>query len=297
MKIGLIDCDGFKFPNLALMKLSAYHKTQGDDVRWVGIGAFDKTYISKVFTYKKTDIGFLASLGEVIQGGTGFNNNILPENIEHIMPDYSLYKTDKAYGFLTRGCPNNCPWCIVPEKEGDIKANADITEFWNGQKEAVLLDNNVLASKYGIKQIEKIRHLGIKIDFNQGLDCRLIDKSIAKLLAETKWINFLRLACDTKKQIPYIKKALEKFNRYGFKNYRVFVYVLVKDIPDALERVEFLKELGCNPFAQPYRDFKTNKEPAKELKHFARWVNHKAIFKSVSWKEYNWNKEHPSTKI
>lgn len=286
MNVGLIDIDGFKFPNLALMKLSAYHKSIGDRVEWVGIGNYDKTYISKVFTYTKSDIGYLSSLGDVVKGGTGLNNDTLLDEVEHIMPDYSIYKTNKAYGFLTRGCPNKCSWCVVPKKEGDIKPNADITEFWGGQKEVVLLDNNVLASDYGIKQIEKINKLKIKIDFNQGLDARRIDKQIAKLLSKVKWTRQLRLACDTKSQIPHIKKALKHLNSYGLKNYKVFVYVLVKDIPDALERVEFLRSVGCDPFAQPYRDFITNKEPKKELKKFARWVNHKAIFKSVKWEDY-----------
>ncbi len=286
--IGLIDCDGFKFPNLALMKLSAYHKQKGDNVSWAGLKDVDKTYISKVFTYKKFNVSSFFDLGEIVTGGTGLNNNTLADKIEHIMPDYSIYKTKKAYGFLTRGCPNKCSWCIVPKKEGGIKANADITEFWTNQKEAVLLDNNVLASDHGLNQIEKIIDLKIKIDFNQGLDCRIIakNKSIAKLLSEVKWIRFLRMACDTKSQIPYIKKALKNLNEYGFKNYRVFVYVLVKDIEDALERVLFLKDIGCNPFAQPYRDFETNKEPDKSLKRFARWVNHKAIFKNVEWDDY-----------
>ena len=94
------------------------------------------------------------------------------------------------------------------------------------------------------------------------------------------------MACDTKSQIPYIEKALSNLNKYGFKNYRVFVYVLVKEIPDALDRVMFLKEKGCSTFAQPYRDFETNKEPNYEQKKFSRWVNHKAIFKTVQFSEY-----------
>jgi len=287
-KIGLIDVDGHNFPNLALMKLSAYHKNKGDEVEFVTIGNYDKTYMSKVFTYTQDFAPTFSNLGEVIKGGSAYNMSILPEEIEHIMPDYSLYNANKAYGFLTRGCPNKCQWCIVPKKEGEIVENADITEFWNGQKEAILLDNNVLAHEHGLKQIEKIINLGIKIDFNQGLDARIIanNKDIAKLLSRVKWIRYLRMACDTKSQIPYIDKALTNLNECGFKNYIVFVYVLVKNIPDALERVEFLKEKGCSPFAQPYRDFTTNNEPEKELKQFARWVNHKAIFKSVEFKNY-----------
>jgi len=150
------------------------------------------------------------------------------------------------------------------------------------------MDNNVLAHEHGLKQIEKIIKLGVKVDFNQGLDSRIIanDKSIAELLSKVKWIRYLRLACDTKSQIPYIEQSLENLNEYGLKNYRVFVYVLVKEIPDALERVMFLKEKGCIPFAQPYRDFINNKQPTNEQRRFARWVNHKAVFNTVEWSQY-----------
>lgn len=288
-KIGLIDIDGHNFPNLALMKLSAFHKQKGDDVSFVTIGDYDKTYMSKVFTFSADFINGFGNYGEVVTGGTGFNKtNTLSDEIEHIMPDYSLYKTDKAFGFLTRGCPNKCGWCVVPKKEGVIKQNADITEFWNGQKEAVLLDNNVLSHKHGLEQIEKIIDLGIKIDFNQGLDARLIanNKDIAELLSRIKWSRYLRMACDTKSQMPFIEKALENLNGFGFKNYRVFVYLLVKDIEDAHERALFLKEKGCSPFAQPYRDFENNILPTKEQRNFARWVNHKAIFKTIDYKDY-----------
>lgn len=289
-KIGLIDVDGHNFPNLALMKISAYHKSIGDNVEFVTIGNYDKTYISKVFTFTPDfQLGF-GNYGEIIKGGTGFKlNNTLPLEIDKLSPDYSIYpKFTSAYGFLTRGCPNKCSWCIVPSKEGKIKPYADIEDFLQNKKEAILMDNNVLAHNYGLEQIEKIIKLGVKIDFNQGLDARIIaeNKEIAKLLSKVKWIRYLRLACDTKSQMPYIEKALENLNLYGVKNYKIFVYVLVKEIEDALERVEFLKEKGCNPFAQPYRDFDLNLLPTKEQKQFSRWVNHRAIFKTVKWDKY-----------
>jgi len=288
-KIGLIDIDGHNFPNLALMKLSAFHKQKGDNVEFVTIGDYDKTYMSKVFTFSPEFVNGFGNYGEVINGGTGFNKtNTLPDEIEHLMPDYSLYKTDKAYGFLTRGCPNKCQWCIVPKKEGSIKGNADITEFWNGQKEAVLLDNNVLASDFGLKQIEKIIDLGIKIDFNQGLDARLIanNEDIAKLLSRVKWAKPLRMACDQKSQMKYIEKATELLRKYNTTPKNYFIYLLVKDIEDAYERALFLEDLKLDPFAQPYRDFENNILPTKEQKMFSRWVNHKAIFKTIDWKDY-----------
>ena len=287
MKVGLIDVDGHHFPNLALMKLSAYHKLKGDHVEFIRVGKYDITYASKVFTYTSDYWPLLADLGKVIKGGTGYNySTVLEHEIEHIMPDYSLYNETRAIGFLTRGCPNKCSWCVVPKKEGDIKSNADITEFWNGQKEAILLDNNVLASDWGLKQIEKIIDLKIKVDFNQGLDARIIadNKDIADLLSRVKWIRFLRTACDTKSQMPYIEKALDNLS---IKPYKMFVYVLVKDVSDALERVEFLRNLGVDVFAQPYIDFSGKKNITREQRRFANWVNRKVFFKTVKWEDFN----------
>lgn len=134
MLIGLHDSDKTKFPNLALMKISAWHKKQGDEVEVFTpelSNKYDKIYSSKVFAFTAEDNG-LPGDERVIKGGTGYKNNSeLPEFIEHIMPDYTLYNLDYSIGFLTRGCVRSCPWCIVPEKEGKIRKNADITEFFN----------------------------------------------------------------------------------------------------------------------------------------------------------------------
>ncbi|MBA7584930.1 hypothetical protein ES708_26896 [subsurface metagenome] len=131
-------------------------------------------------------------------------------------------------------------------------------------------------------------HFRRLLDFNQGLDARIIaqNKDIAKLLNRVKWSRYLRMACDTKTQIPYIEKALANLNKYGFKNYKVFIYLLVEEINDAYERVIFLRNKGCKPFAQPYRDFNNNTQPSREQKNFARWVNHTAIFKTIDYKNY-----------
>lgn len=289
--IGLIDVDGHNFPNLALMKISAYHKRNGDSVEWAGIGRYDRTYMSKVFTFSQDYSLGLGSYGEIVKGGTGYNlYNNLPPEIDRQCPDYSIYpKFTAAYGFLTRCCPNRCSWCVVPQKEGDIRAYSDIEEFLDGRKEAILMDNNVLAHQHGLSQIEKIIKMNIKIDFNQGMDARIIakDKSIAELLSKVKWSKYIRLACDTKSQMPYIDKAVSYLNQYGIKSYRIFVYVLIKEIDDALERIEFLRSKGVVPFAQPYRDFSKNIQPTNEQRRLARYVNHKAIFNSIKFKDYN----------
>jgi len=285
MKIGLHDADNTGFPNLALMKLSAWHKAKGDDVEMffpLAWSSYDHIYSSKVFTFTTVEKPF----GDAEFGGTGYKmNGCLPDEVEHSCPDYSLYGKDFSQGFLTRGCPNKCGWCVVPSKEGDIRGHAEIEEFAR-HKNVVLMDNNVLASDHGMKQIEKMSKMGIRIDFNQGLDARRIDIITAKLLASCKWYKPIRLACDHIGMIPHVRKAVENLRSAGAKPKEYSCYVLVKEIPSALERVEFLRSMGVAPFAQPYRNFETNEEPSAELKRFARWVNHKAVFKSVKWIDY-----------
>jgi len=289
MKIGLIDVDGKHFPNLALMKLSAWHKSKGDEVSFVTIDDYDVIYKSKVFSFSPDKTSGFYTANKIILGGIGYNLfNDLPKEIEHICPDYSLYNAESAYGFLTRGCIRKCPWCIVPKKEGLIHFNSDIEEFISNKKSAILMDNNVLASEDGLKQIEKIIKLNIKIDFNQGLDARIIanDVEIVKLLSKVKWLKPLRMACDTDDQIPILEKAIKLLRKYNTTPSNYFIYVLIKDIPSGLRRIEFLRKLNVDPFAQPYIDFTNNYKVNPELKKFARWVNMKAIFKTVKWKNY-----------
>ncbi len=287
MLIALHDADKTRFGNLALMKISAWHKIQGDTVEWympLKAHTYDKVYSSKIFTFTQSQ----ALIGNVQYGGTGYNlNSKLPDYIEHIMPDYSLYGHNVSRGFLTRGCIRSCGWCVVPKKEGKIYAHADIEEFL-AHKQVVLMDNNIIAHDHGITQLEKISRLGVKIDINQGVDARLIDDGIAKLFGKIKWLNPVRLACDTISQMPHIEKAVHLMRQNNVTPKRYFCYVLVKDSDDALERVEFLRKLNVNPFAQPYRDFENDTEPTQEQKAFARWVNMKACFKTCSWYEYKY---------
>lgn len=279
MKVGLVDCDR-KAPNLALMKLSAYYKSQGYDVGWTnGRQDCDLVCGSRVFTYSErpTFEGYLGGPAEDF-------SVVLTDEIEHVCPDYTLYGMDCSMGFLTRGCDRNCSWCIVPEKEGPLRANAFFEEFVRHDK-AVFLDNNVLGDSHGIAEIERLAGTDIKVDFNQGLDARLINDGVARRLSKLKWLKPVRLACDRVSQIPYVQSAVTLLRWHNCTPRRYFVYVLVKDVEDALERVKFLKGIDVDPFAQPFRD-RDGTEPTDEQRHFARWVNHKAIFRSVPWKEY-----------
>lgn len=292
MRIGLHDSDKTNFPNLALMKLSAWHKAQGDSVEWWNpMFQFDRVYSSKVFTFTEEN-PYLPE--NTIRGGTGYGKlDELPPEIDRMFPDYSIYPDcDYAIGFLTRGCIRKCPWCIVPKKEGHIRPYRTWRDIKRpDSRDIVFMDNNVLACEHGLEQIKDMGGKDIRVDFNQGLDARLITDDVAKLLSRLKWIKFIRMSADTDAMLDVVLDAIGKLGRYGVKPYRVFVYVLVQDVESAERRAIALRKVGANPFAQPYRDFTTNAEPPKEQRDFARWVNHKAIFKSTeTFAEYKGRK-------
>ena len=288
MLIGLHDSDSTGFPNLALMKLSAWHKAQGDTVEWWNpMLTYDRVYSSKVFTFTPECL-YLPE--NTVRGGTGYGiMDELPYEIDSVFPDYSIYpKCDHAIGFLTRGCIRRCPWCIVPKKEGQIRPYMHWREIKRpDSRDIVFMDNNVLACPWGILEIEDMVGEDVRVDFNQGLDARLITDDVAAMLARLKWIRFLRMSSDTDKMLVVVLDAIERLRKYGLKPYRVFVYLLVQDIESAEHRAIALRDIGAEVFAQPYRDFTTNAEPPEEQRRFARWVNHKAIFKTVKrFKDY-----------
>lgn len=300
MNIGLIDVDRLNnrkgkkiYPNLAMMKISAYHKSQGDLVEWYdGFSHYDIVYMSKVFNFTK-DYSFCINADKVIKGGTGYDVSVkLPDYIECVQPDYALYHVpdDYAYGFLTRGCPNKCKWCVVPQKEGALHPYMDITEIAvNGRNKVVLMDNNILASDYGLEQIEKIVSLGIRVDFNQALDARLVTPEIGNLLAKVKWLKRIRFGCDTQKQIEECEKAISYIDGAGYKGEYFFYCILMDDFNESFSRVQHWKEIGGRylPHCQPYRDPKNpnHKIPTWQT-DLARWADKKQTFRSCEFKDY-----------
>jgi len=279
--IALHDADQTNYPNLALMKMSAAFKAQGKSAElWRPEGVYEKVISSKVFSFTPETAPAGAILGGV---GRGLKTQ-LPSAVEHICPDYTLYGLDYSLGFLTRGCPNTCAWCGVPENEGAIRAHADVEEFLRLDS-VVLMDNNPLAIDHGLQQIEKLGRLGVKVDFNQGLDARRIDAAVARRLKKLKWLTPLRLACDNWAAMQPLFKAVEQLRYHNVTPSRYFCYLLVKDVDEALERVKFLKTLNVDPYAQPYRD-REGTPPTEEQLWFARWVNMKAEYKSRTWEEY-----------
>lgn len=172
----------------------------------------------------------------------------------------------------------------IRKPQGICRRRGCMNEVVNGMKTCAVHYPEMVQAAARMRDMvgEKVR-----IDFNQGLDARLIDNDIAELLSRLKWIKFIRMSCDTDAMLDVVTKAVDRLTRFGVPAYKVFVYLLVQDIESAERRAIALRNIGVNPFAQPYRDFTTNKEPDAELKRLARWVNHKAIFKSVErFKDY-----------
>lgn len=291
MKIGLIDVDSHNFPNLALMKISAWHKQQGDNVDWWnGLETYDKVYMSKVFdkTYTK-DMNHCIQADEVIKGGTGYDlNNKLPYEIEHIYPDYELYGIkDTAYGFLTRGCPRHCKFCIVGDKEGlRSEKVADLKDFWNGQRHIKLLDPNLIACKDWKELLKQLIDSKAWIDFTQGLDIRLMTDEKADAINQLN-IKMLHFAWDNYEFNTY-EKLKEFRTKLNFDLRKMRVYVLTNfetTIEQDLERIYKLKELDYDPYLMIYDKDKLPKRHT--LREMQRWVNNKFIFRSCeTFEEY-----------
>ncbi len=285
MKIGLIDVDSHGFPNLALMKISAYHKMRGDEVEWAfPMATYDIVYQSKVFddTYSP-DIDWTPQANKVIKGGTGYGlDNRLPDEIEHIYPDYDLYPEltkDTAYGFLSRGCPRHCEFCIVWEKEGlrSVKV-ANLSEFWRGQKYIKLLDPNLLCCKDRIDLLQQLVRSGSYVNFVSGLDIRAVNSEVIDLINKIK-IKEIHFAWDnpsedlTAKFAYYAGAAKHRpHGQYGT------VYVLTNfgsTMNDNLYRIYTLRDLGYDPYVMIF----DKPNASRDIIRLQRWCNNRYVFK------------------
>lgn len=285
MKVGLIDVDSHNFPNLCLMKLSEYHTQRRDRVEWWSPkGHYDLVYKSRVFTdtYSKDDVT-VNNADKVVMGGTGYGGSEkLPYEIEHIHPDYFLYPQflGTAYGFLSRGCPRNCGFCIVSGKEGRRSAKAaDLAEFWNGQDEIKLMDANLLACPDHEKLIEQLIQSRALVDFTQGLDIRLISKDNVSLLnrVRTKAVHF---AWDNPGEdlTEHFRRFVEMTAIKSDRNRRVYVLTNYGSTHEQdLYRVNTLRALGYDPYVMIYE----RPTAPRITRHLQRWVNNKRIFHAV----------------
>jgi len=306
------------FPNFALMKISAWHKARGDSVTWwkwdrktpVEDGQititggtskedfdrelmeyntqFDLVYSSKVFDFTPQN-PYLPE--DTIKGGTGYGmyTELAPE-IDAMFPDYTIYpECDYAIGYVTRGCPNTCAWCVVPEKEGDIKPYRRWREIVRPDSDKlVLMDNNILSCEYGISELESLIDSGYALDLNQGMDARLLDERIAGIVGRLKWIKYIRFSCDSLPQIDMIRRAAALLAPYGIKPYRLFIYLLVtRDIENAANRVESLRELnGISLYAQAERNDSKGIIPNRAQLEFAQRYVYGRAYRKETWAEY-----------
>lgn len=294
MKIGLIDVDS-KLPNLALMKISSYHKIQGNHVEWYNpFDQYDVVYMSKIFSFTEDYDQWITNAYHIVKGGTGYDiHSTLDKDMEYMTPDYSIYPSvDKktAYGFITRGCPNKCKWCVVPRKEGNVKPYMDVEDIAvDGRTNLILMDNNILASDYGLEQIKKIIDRKYRVDFNQALDARLITDDIAKLLAKVKWLTPIRFGCDTPKQIKECEKSMMMIDKHRGKPASYLMYTMIgNDFNEAFARLSYWRSYKrVRIVAQPFRDIDDPKQIIPQWqKDMARWAMRREIYATCEFKDY-----------
>lgn len=285
-----------KFPNYALMKISAYHKSRGDTVEWwepLRNPLYDMVYSSKVFDWTPEN-PYLPDC--TIRGGTGYGlYDELPPEIDEMFPDYSIYpECDYAIGFLTRGCIRNCRWCVVPKKEGKIRPYRTWQEVVRPDtQKLILMDNNILASCYGIWQLNELSKTGFRIDLNQGMDARLVDDDIADILSRIKWIKYIRFSCDTTSQIAHIKHVVELLTKRGVKETAIWIYMLITgDLDDNLERIYAMRECGNVTI---YGQAEKNPTQGIMPEHWQNVMAQKYLYQG-SWRKTDWtdyNRDRP----
>lgn len=263
------------------MKISAYHKQQRDEVEmFFPMNGYDKVYMSKIFDFTP-DYETCIQADEIVKGGRAYDKaKKLPQEIEAMYPDYSLYGIQNtAYGYLTRGCPRACDFCDVVNLEGRISYKvADLSQFWRNEKEIVLLDPNLLASKDHLELLQQLADSKAHVDFTQGIDARMLTLENAELLSRIK-VKMLHFAWDEIKDgtVPYMLWHFKKRSALDFRRLRVYVLTNFNtSIEEDLYRVYRLKEIGFDPYIMIY-----NKSKApKQIKRLGRWVNNKFVFRS-----------------
>ena len=289
MKVGLIDVDGHNFPNVALMKIASWHREQGDTVE-MAVPVFehyDRIYASKVFTFSPDFDPYQYKADEVIKGGTGYDiKSRLPEAIDrHRGLAYDLYpQYPFSVQFYSRGCIRHCPFCLVHDKEGDIRSVEPMQ--WNPKAEWIeVLDNNFFAAPDWRNAAEDLRKQKLPVKFH-GVDVRIMDEEQAEALNSIRMKGYVHIAWD----LPQIdlRQQLEAMTKH-IKPYKIACYVLVgfnSTREQDIYRLRTLKELGILPFVQPFRDYDNKRKPTQYEKDLGRWANRAWLFKTMDFKDY-----------
>lgn len=319
MKIGIVDADlldnGTRHPNLALMKISNYHKGRGHSVTlldsYLGLDSYDKVYISKVFTFTNVPEG-ITSLPNVIIGGTGFfedGGKNLPDEVEHNKPDYELYRNyangqiekgrsrssvsdylDYSIGFSTRGCFRKCSFC-VNKKYHAAFVHSPIMEFYEPTKPYIYLwDDNFLSFDGWEPIFDELEATGKPFQFRQGLDIRIMTESQAKRLSKTCYHGDFIFAFDFIEERALIEEKLKLWKRYCSKTTKLYVlcaYVSQdeKDIENTFERIKILMKYGCLPYIMRYESYKDSLWRTLYIQ-IARWCNQPQFFKKKSFRQF-----------
>lgn len=281
MKVGLINIEP-KIFNTAYMQISTFHKKRGDTVEWwtpIEHRLFDVVYCSSLFDY--TDKSEIPD--DVICGGTGFDvTSRLSRVMENCNYDYSIYpRCDRSFLWFSRGCNRNCPWCVVPQKEGRTHS-VSIKNLNPRTKYVVVCDNNFFANPKWELTILWLRSLKLPCDF-QGIDIRDITGKQVLALSCIRHYKQIKFAWDNPGDEEKVLVGIRLMTKY-IMPYQLMCYVLIgysSTEEEDLYRVETLRGLGIDPFVMPY-----NRSDLYQ-RTFARWVNMKAIFKKVKWEDYH----------
>jgi len=309
VKVLLVDADSKEgFPNLALMKISAHHKRLGREVDLIRglpdappLNHYDQVWLSCIYFQNEDKardyLGQFPKETDILFGGSGFQkvmNVRLGKEIEHLMPDYSLYDVDFSMGFTSRGCIRKCPWCVVPEKEGKIRNHAPIAEFLEpDHTKIILLDNNFTQSPKRYENLRFIQDHNLEVNFNQGLDFRGLSYKFVRLLAEIKFttwkFNYRRVsfAFDTMKAEPHVIKGVNLLRKVGISRGQIMIYILVgfnTTIEQDLRRVQLVRDLDADPYIMRYNQ---NRGRDDILMHLSRWVNWR-IYRNVDFADYDY---------
>jgi len=267
--------------NLALMKISSYHKFKGDNVYLNGVGCFDLTYGSWLFDFSQKGVCD-------IEGGPGIDiEKKLPEKFEVYRPDYELFNLNYSVGFTWAYCPRKCSFCIVP-KQNNSKTHNSIWDFHDPKfKKICLLNNNTFSDPDWKETFEEIWDTDLTVIDENGYDLRLMDDEKAEALHRTRFITPIHFAWDFMEDEKKIRMGLGLLQKHKLRNTANGVYVLIgynTTINEDLYRCEIINDFGLTPYPMPYKR-------TKDLMKFKRFINlhYYRKYKTIeeAWKGYN----------